>query len=29
MRLGVREVLHKENTLEELGKLVARVLTTN
>jgi signal transduction histidine kinase len=29
MRLGVRDVLHKENTLEELGKLVARVLTRN
>ena len=26
-RLGVRDVLHKENTLDELGKLVARVLT--
>ena len=27
MRLGVRSVLHKENTLDELGKLVGRVLT--
>jgi CheY-like chemotaxis protein len=26
-RLGVRDVLHKENTLDQLGKLVARVLT--
>ncbi|MCY7304663.1 MAG: response regulator [Rhodoferax sp.] len=29
MRLGVRGVLHKENTLDELGKLVGRVLTRN
>ena len=26
-RLGVRDVLHKENTIDELGKLVARVLS--
>ena len=29
IRLGVRDVLHKENTLDELGKIVGRVLTRN
>ena len=29
MRLGVRDVLHKENAVDELGKLVGSVLTRN